>query len=475
MHGFTKEAMIGAHIKLLEMDGERGKAAERLRKVLDGEALVYETVHNKKDGSPIYFEISSKAITIENELFVQSFYRDITEKKQMYDHLLQSQKMESIGTLTGGIAHDFNNTLTAIMGHAAIVKRVLGKDLERLNEQGLRSLQIITEASDKSKKMIQKLMDFARKSSFELLPINLNDVVNDTYKLMEKSVVGHEVKIEITMDSQLPAIQGDFSQLEHVLMNIINNARDAMDGLGQITISTAFKMISRGTADVPPYVTPGDYVVLSISDTGPGIPERLLSKIFEPFFTTKEKGKGTGLGLSIVYGIIKEHKGHIAVQSKLGIGTAFTIYLPVYSPVIDDQVKTAPTVEGAGQTLLVIDDDRALLEYIDDALNAYGYKVVAACDPSIALNLVRKYKQNISLVIADIAMPHVDGYELTNEIKMINPKTPILAMSGQSKSTVVREKISHIDGIIQKPFEGYELYLAIKKILDKDKSEAISA
>ncbi len=326
MHGFSRETLIGAHIKLLVGDGSTDSMSRRTRRVLDGESLVFEAKNNRKDGTSIYVEISSKAITIGNEVFIQSFYRDITEKKKFQEHLLQSQKMESIGVLAGGIAHDFNNILTAILGHTDLIRR-----FSELNEKAARSLNVIEDASRRAGRMISKLLGFARKSKHERTPINLNDVVYETLKLLEQ-VIKKSIDMSVELDNRLPLIQGDVNQMEQVIMNFLVNARDAMPNGGRIVIKTQARTVVKGMPDVPPYVPPGEYVQISVSDNGTGIPEDIVNKIFEPFFTTKEQGKGTGLGLSMVYGAIKDHEGYLSVQSTLGVGSVFTVFLPAAAP-----------------------------------------------------------------------------------------------------------------------------------------------
>jgi PAS domain S-box-containing protein len=309
MHGFTRESLVGAHIKLLVGDRDSDTISRKTRRILEGESLVFEAKNNRKDGTSIDVEISSKAISIGNELFIQSFYRDITEKQKFQQHLLQSQKMESVGVLAGGIAHDFNNILTAILGHTDLIRR-----FSVLDEKAARSLSVIEDASRRAGRMISKLLGFARKSKYERTPINLNDVVYETIKLLEQ-VIDKSINLSVELDNRLPLIQGDVNQMEQVIMNFIVNARDAMPKTGgRIVIRTQSRLVVKGMTDVPPYVPPGEYVQISVSDNGTGIPEEIVHKIFEPFFTTKEQGKGTGLGLSMVYGAIKDHEGYLCSE-----------------------------------------------------------------------------------------------------------------------------------------------------------------
>jgi PAS domain S-box-containing protein len=469
MHGFTKEALLGAHIKLLESEDRREQMAERLRRILEGESLVFETLHNKKDGSPIYLEISSKAITIDGEPFIQSFYRDISEKKKLQEHLIQSQKMESIGVLAGGIAHDFNNILTAILGHTEILRHD-----EELSGTAINSLNVIEEASRRAGRMISQLLGFARKSKYEFRPLNLNDVVYDTVKLLER-IIDKTNSMSVDLDSHLPLIRGDINQIEQVIMNLIVNARDAMPKGGRISIMTAARTVAKDTPDVPPYVPPGEYVLLGVADTGIGIPDNIRNSIFEPFFTTKEKGKGTGLGLSTVYGAVKEHKGYISLKSEVGAGSVFTIYLPVSRTAGSRERKEPASSLNGRETLLIVDDEESILRSIQNSLTGHGYTVFAVNDAVEALNLFESRAREIAMVLTDIVMPRLDGREFIRRIKTINPETKILAVSGHANYIAEKEDIKNINGFLQKPFEAAYLLSTVRRILDAKSQDFISA
>ena len=461
MHGFTRDALIGAHIKLLAGDGDKSNMAERMNRILAGESLVFEATNNKKDGSTIHVEVSSKAINIGNEPFVQSFYRDITEKKKFQEHLMQSQKMESVGVLAGGIAHDFNNILTAILGHTDLIRR-----FAVLDEKATRSLNVIEDASRRAGRMISKLLGFARKSKYERTPINLNDVVYETIKLLEQ-VIDKSINLSVELDNRLPLIQGDVNQMEQVIMNFIVNARDAMPKTGgRIVIHTQSRTIVKSMPDVPPYVPPGEYVQISVSDTGAGIPEDIVNKIFEPFFTTKEQGKGTGLGLSMVYGAVKDHEGYLSVQSTLGVGSVFSVFLPAAAPASVAGAKGSLKQAGGKETLLIVDDEQDILDIMRDSLESQGYKVFATSDSTIAMDLYRRIFHDVALVISDIVMPGIDGKELIRQIKAINPDVKVLAVSGYTRYVAEKDEIKEIDGFLQKPFESYYLLSVVRRILD---------
>ncbi len=460
MHGFERNALIGTNIKLLEEGGNKEKAIERTKRIINGESLVFETVHNKKDGTPIFLEISSKAIAIGDDLFIHSFYRDVTEKKKLQEHLFQSQKMDSIGVLAGGIAHDFNNILTAILGHTEIIRKTAVLDVKATN-----SLGVIEDASRRAGRMIAKLLGFARKSKLEIVPLNLNDVVYDTIKLVER-LLDRNIEMSVELDSHLPYIQGDINHIEQIVMNLIVNARDAMPQGGKLIIKTTLVGVSQGMRDIPNYIIPGEYILMSVSDTGTGIPENVLNKIFEPFFTTKERGKGTGLGLSMVYGAVKEHKGYITVQSELGRGTTFNIFLPAVRMEVREVKQAKETALDGNETLLIVDDESVVLKSMMETLTSHGYKVIASGDSTNALSIFKKISEEISLVVTDIGMPTMDGKELIKQIKMIRPEVKILAMSGHVKYIADKDGIREIDGFLKKPFDHPYLLSVVRRILD---------
>jgi len=462
MHGFSKRNLIGTHIALLEADHARNISDERRSRILEGNTLVYETSHHRKDGTPLRLEISTKSIRIGNELLIQSFYRDITEKKQLQDHLQQSQKMESIGVLAGGIAHDFNNMLTAVLIHTSVIRRNA-----ELKPKALDSVRVIEDISKSTGKMISNLLGFARGSTFTIQQLHLNAVIQDTIKMLDR-IIGKGIDLKLELAKQLPTIQGDSDQLKQVIMNLIVNAQDAMPNGGRIVIATKYRNIQEGAPDVPPYILPGGYIQMSVSDTGNGISEDLQQKIFEPFFTTKERGKGTGLGLSMVYGTLKEHHGHITVHSKLGAGSTFTIYLPVSREVLAAAPDEISIPLNGNETILFVDDESHIVSAAEDTLVDYGYKVIASNDPVKALDLFTQQHKDISLVITDIVMPQLDGIELIRRIRAIEPDVKIIAISGYKKHVEEKNGVERREGMsfLQKPFEARDLLVAIRRSLD---------
>lgn len=456
IHGFDKDAMIGVNIELLTTS-EKEKHAERMIRILNGESLIFETEHYKKDGTKVLLEVSSKAIDIGGETYIQSFYRDITEKKRIQEQLMHSQKMESVGVLAGGIAHNFNNILTAILGYSELLL-----EFSDMDDESRQRVKNIESSTRKAGVMVSKLLSFARREPHEILPLNVNDVINDSVKLLE-GVLDKRIGLKINLGN-IPFIEGDPNQIEQVIMNLIVNAKDAMPDGGLITVKTSVTEIGREQSDAPSYIEPGKYVVLTVSDTGCGIPKEILNKIFDPFFTTKEKGKGTGLGLATVYGIVKEHKGYISVQSEVDKGTSFDIYLPITGKIIHKVDKSRVISVEGNENILLIDDDKDVLNLIKDILETHGYTVMPVNNSLTAIDIFKNHATRIQLVITDIVMPLMEGNELIKVLKDIKPDIKIIVVSGYSDEKVNKNRL--IDAFVRKPFEGVELLSTVRRILD---------
>lgn len=464
LHGFEKEVLIGTHYRLLEAENRKGEAEKRIAAILKGDAFVFETEHYKKDGSRILLEVSSRAIEIGGEMYIQSFHRDITEKKRLQEQLFQSQKMESIGALAGGIAHDFNNILTAILGHAELLHEFCG-----LDDRAKQKVKVIEGSARRAGQMVSKLLSFARKGNFEVLPLNLNSVVKDTVELLDRMMAKKAIELNLKIDDGLPSINGDSNQIEQVIMNLVVNAMDAMPGGGTISISTSTRVLDREATLVHPLLVPGRYAVLSISDTGAGIPEEIRDRIFDPFFTTKERGKGTGLGLAMVYGIVKEHKGVINVRSVQGKGSTFEIYLPASERTFYKAEKHVAHPKAGRENILVVDDEADILSFIRDVLESQGYTVLATDNPVYAQEVCKEIADDIDLVITDVMMPLVDGRELIRHFKKIKPSLRIIAISGFDMTNHGR-KDRDIDAFIRKPFQGTHLLFVVRNVLDSERS-----
>lgn len=468
LHGFEREAVVGTHFRIFEIEHRAGEIDERLKQILDGKSIVYEAEHYRKDGSRVFFEVSSKAIDIGGVLHIQSFHRDITEKKKLQEQVMQSQKMESIGVLAGGIAHDFNNILTAILGHTEVLRRHVGAD-----EFGKRRIKTVEDAAKRAGQMVSKLLSFARKEKLELAPIDLNAVVTDTVELLGRAFIDRTIKAKVVAGKDIPAINGDSIHLERIITNLVMNAMDAMPEGGSLTISTSFVEMGPQAQQVHPFLTPGKYVVLTVSDKGQGIPREIMDRIFDPFFTTKPVGKGTGLGLAMVYGLVKSHKGEVRVRSREGAGTTFEIYLPA----LDENVKQSAAepvdmsrLVASGKRILVVDDERDVLTYIKDTLDAHGYKTFVADNPAYAQELFQEMSGDIDLVITDMIMPLINGSELSRKLREMKGTIKVIGISGYSGGSLLNES-RDIDLMIKKPFDGVTLLTTVQEVLERGENK----
>ncbi len=468
MHGFDIEAIRGANFRLFEIERKRGEIDDRIRRILNNESLVYEAEHYRRDGSKVLLEISARSIDFGGVPHIQAFHRDVTEKMRLQEQVLQSQKMESMGLLAGGIAHDFQNVLTAILAHTEVLRRHVSTD-----DFGKRRIKTIEDAATRAGQMISKLLSFARKESLELVPTDLNSVVEDAVDLLGRALIEQNVKLRIKLDSARPAITGDGIHLEQVLANLVMNAADAMPGGGTITISTAFRETGQDGREAAPFLPPGKYALMSVSDTGTGIPREVIDRIFDPFFTTKPVGKGTGLGLAIVYGIVKSHKGEIRVQSRDKEGTTFELYFPLL-----EQTPVCRIPEPAARTtarqalagICIVDDEQDVLTFITDFLEVEGYRVYTADTPAHALDLFKASSAEIDLVVTDMVMPGMNGAEFASRLRKVKPAVKVIGMSGFDSARILEEAHA-MDAFLKKPFDRTALLTGIRSLLQREKQD----
>jgi signal transduction histidine kinase/CheY-like chemotaxis protein len=453
------ESLIGTNIKVLDSDKNQAEKEVRIRRLLDGESVIYETKHYRKDGETILLEISAKGLHIDGAVFIQAFHRDISDKKRLQEQLFQSQKMESIGMLAGGLAHDFNNILSAIVGHIELLT-----DNDRLDADARRHLNVIESSARRAGQMISKLLKFARKGAFDFQPVDLNSVVRDTAELMNKTLSHRNVEARLELDYTIPHIIGDANQMEQVVMNLMVNAADAMPEGGAVKVTTAAKTFGREAAQIHPLLAPGSYVILSVTDSGTGISAAIKNKIFDPFFTTKEQGKGTGLGLAMVYGIVKDHKGAVTVASQVGKWTMFQVYIPSapgWQPVQPALPESSQPITGK---VLVVEDESDTLKFVSETVQSFGYSVISEGNAVRALQIFKERSDEIALVISDIFMPAIDGRDLIKSVKSIKPSVKVIAMSGYQIEDFVRQDIA-VDDFLRKPFDGIDLIRKVNKLV----------
>ena len=387
--------------------------------------------------------------------------RDIGDRKRLEAQLLQSQKMEAIGTLAGGIAHDFNNLLMGIMGRISLIKHDIG-----LNHPQYKHFKDIEDIAKRGADLTKQLLGFAMGGKYEVKPTDINKLIEKCSDMFGRT--RKESKIHTTLQKDVCVVEIDRSQIEQVLLNLFVNAWHAMPGGGDIFIKT--KNISLNDDDVMPYgIKPGEFVMVSVTDTGVGMDKETRQHIFEPFFTTKKLGRGTGLGLASAYGIIKNHGGLINVNSKKGEGTTFDFYLPVVEARIISQLPndTEDEILHGTETILIVDDEEIIVNVSREMLSNMGYNVFVARGGKEALEIFEKDKDKITLVVLDMIMPDLSGSHVYNVLKEIKPDIKVLLSSGYSVDDQASKIMSgDCDGFIQKPFNMLQLSKTVREILD---------
>jgi len=392
---------------------------------------------------------------------IQGFVFDITERKKLEEQLHQAQKMESIGTLAGGIAHDFNNILAAILGRASFMKMRIPEDHPFFKE-----LDIIERSATRAAELTAQLLAFARGGKYQTRPINLNNVVQETYKILYPTF---DRLIEITpqLDDDLPTVEADPTQIHQVIMNLCINARDAMPNGGKLTVKTSVAKINDDDLEIHADAKAGCYVTLAVSDTGIGMDKEIMQKIFEPFFSTKDKSKGAGLGLASVYGIIKNHGGFIHVSSEVGKGSTFEIFFPICGKSEVDSTSTKETPQGKNEHVLVVDDEDFIRDLARDILQESGYRVLLAEDGEKAITIFQQHRQEIAVVILDMIMPKMAAGDILSKLREIDPNVRILLSTGYSKDGKAQELLHQgIQGFVQKPYRISDLLTQVRKTID---------
>ncbi len=429
----------------------------------------YEIASRRKDGRKVVVLETSNAVRDESGRIVayRGILRDITEQKMLESQLLQAQKMEAIGQLAGGIAHDFNNILTAILGYSELLLSDCPPSFPHR-----RDIEEIAKSATRAAALTRQLLAFSRRQVMQPRVLDLNSLVADMNKMLGR-LITESIELCTVLDPGLIRIKADPAQIEQVILNLVVNARDAMPEGGKLTIQTANVDLTEALPAQPLNVPPGQYVKVSVSDTGHGIAPEVQARIFEPFFSTKEIGKGTGLGLSTVYGIVKQSGGFITVQSAIGSGTAFCIYLPrSAAPVTAAELPEEPTISFNGsETILLVEDEDSVRSLTRDILVRSGYKVLEATNGEEAVAVTRSSKDPIQMMITDVVMPGMGGKELAQQIRAIRPETRVLYVSGYAQ--VVSGKDSAFQAgktLLAKPFTPMDLVRMVRRILDENRT-----
>ncbi len=441
-----------------------------LEKLLSEQGIVvgYECEVYRKDRTKIWTAENVRAIRDRNGQLnhFEGSIEDITERKMLADQLRQSHKLEAIGQLAGGIAHDFNNLLTVVNGYSDLaIRRMPAEDPLR------RSIVEIRKAGERAASLTRQLLAFSRKQVLQPKILSIDMVVSDIERMLRR-LIGEDIELKTIVSPDLGNIKADPSQIEQVLMNLAINARDAMPDGGKLLIEAENVSLDEEYTRQHIAISPGQYVMLAVSDTGTGMDAKTQAHIFEPFFTTKGADKGTGLGLSTVYGIVKQSGGNIWVYSEVGQGTTFKIYLPRVSEYGAQERKRSGELQEIRQgteTILLAEDEEMVRDLAREVLIAYGYRVLEAASGDAALTIGKRHKEPIQLLITDVVMPEMSGHELSVRLAEIRPEMKILFMSGYTDNAIVHQGILEQGAnFIQKPFSPDAFAHKVRGILYDD-------
>ncbi|MGA8150250.1 MAG: PAS domain S-box protein [Terriglobales bacterium] len=420
----------------------------------------------RKDGKGITVRLSGRVVnSLDGTPVLEIIAEDVTEQRVLENQFRQAQKMEAVGRLAGGVAHDFNNLLMVISGYTEVL-------LERTESRNplYPKIQAIHQATERATSVTRQLLAFSRKQMLELKVIDVNTIVADMERLL-RPLIGEDVELQTRLAGDLGRTRADAGQIEQVIMNLVVNSRDAMPNGGRIAVQTANVTLDKDDLRREySYIQPGSYVKLSVSDNGHGMDKETQTRIFEPFFTTKEKGKGTGLGLSTVYGIIKQSGGYVLVQSEVGQGTTFRIYLPRVEEAAQpsSQVPVPLELNGGSETVLLVEDEESVRELVRETLEAKGYNVLQAENGAAALRLTQQYSDPIDMLITDVVMPGMSGRELSARLSASHPYTKVLYLSGYTEDAIVHEGVLEPGtAFLQKPFTLHALARKIREVLGR--------
>ena len=423
----------------------------------------YPVRWKRKDGSPFDALLSLTPSTFAGKPCVQSLIQDITERKALEEQLRQAQKLDSIGQLAGGVAHDFNNMVQVILGNVDLALEVTPQE-SPVRE----SLEEIQKAARRSADLTQQLLAFARKQTISPKVVDLNETVEGLLKMLRR-LIGEDIHLAWLPASGLAPVKVDPTQIHQILANLCVNARDAIGGVGKITIDTGNEVFDETDRADHPEVVPGEYARLAVSDNGCGMEKETLAHLFEPFFTTKDVGKGTGLGLAMIYGIVVQNHGFIRVNSEPGKGTTFRIYLPRHAGQ-NAAAQTGGVAEAPmsrGESVLLVEDEAAIVAIARRVLERLGYTVLTACTPGEAIRLAEAHSQEIQLLMTDVVMPEMNGRDLAARLLSRAPRLKCLFMSGYPDDVIAHHGVLD-EGVhfIAKPFSVEDLAAKVREALE---------
>jgi two-component system sensor histidine kinase EvgS len=466
MLGYSQSELRGMNFRDITPAEDLQAEEPLIARVLASETDTFqvEKRYIRRDGSYIWTLLSSAVVRDDDgrPRYAIAVINDRTETRRLQAELAQSQKMEAIGRLAGGVAHDFNNKLQSILGYSDLL-------LERATpeDESYEDLQEIRTAAQQSAQLTAQLLAFARRQTIVPRVLDLNQTVEGMLKMLNRLI---DEEIELTwVPHDAGAVRIDPTQLDQVLANLVVNARDAIEGVGRITIETGQATIDQAYCNQNPEATPGRYALLTVSDNGTGIPPETLASIFEPFFTTKNTTQGTGLGLATVYGVVKQNGGFIDVYSEPQQGTTFKIYLPLREeePVAGEPEHPPEQFDRGTETILFVEDEPAILQLGRTMLHQLGYDVLTAATPQAALEQARRLSRSIDLLITDVVMPGMNGKELSRRLMSDHPHMRRLFVSGYTANVIAHRGVLE-DGMhfMQKPFTQADLAVKVREVLD---------
>lgn len=465
IYGWTAQEVIGKDVReVLYPHGSREFEKARLAVKEKGE-WIGELRHHAKNGREIIAE--SRLTLVEDEAgnpkSTLSINTDVTERKKLESQFLRAQRMESLGTLASGIAHDLNNILSPILMSIQLLQsKIKDPDSRQM-------LNVLLINAERGANIVKQVLSFARGMSGERIPLQPRYLVKEIIKILRETLPKHiEVKLDIPDD--IWPVTGDATQIHQVLMNLCVNARDAMPTGGKLAVAAQNIYLDENYARMHLEAKPGRYVIITVADTGLGMPQHVIDKIFEPFFTTKDPGKGTGLGLSTVSGIVRGHGGFVNVYSEVDKGTQFRVFLPAAR--IEDlkqaEEESLDLPAGSGEMILVVDDEMAIREITRRTLEAFGYAVLTASDGTEAIALYAQKKDEIKLVLTDMMMPYMDGAATIRALQRINPQVKIIASSGLSENGRAAEMMgTGAKTFLSKPYTAEKLLKTIEAVLSR--------
>jgi len=467
--GVSREQLRGRHIRDFAAPGQEAANIESYERMVASNGAVSAPLRiATADGSSLIMEFSHAIIEVAGESLVLAIGRDVTEHRQLEEQLRQAQKLEVIGQLAGGVAHDFNNILTAILGFCDLLLMELGP-----NDAGRTDVFEIKTAGERAAGLTQQLLAFSRKQILQPSVLDINDAIKGMELMLRRLIPAH-IDLVVSLQGEIGAIKIDPTQLEQIVINLVVNAADAMPRGGKLTVETSNVHLDEHYRRRHLPVTPGDHVMLAVSDTGVGMDDVTSRRVFEPFFTTKELGKGTGLGLATVYGIVKQSGGDIWVYSEPGHGSAFKIYLPAVTAQLSSAVKTTTAPETAlrgSETILLVEDDEAVRRLARLILERAGYRIVEAKNPRDAVRVADQFGERIDLLLSDLIMPESEGPPLLDRLVPARPDLRVLYISGYADEAVVRHGVI-VEGtpFLQKPFTPLALCGKVREVLDDPRS-----